>query len=597
MEFRGTSRRGGLILSLLALCWAGGAPAGAQDFRPLRGAEGLLSVDRVLPGAEFQVAVRVSLNPTWHVNANPPSIEWLIPTTVAWQPPEGVVLDPTRFPDAEQVQLAFEETPLAVYSGTFHLTARGRAAADLPAGERTLTAVVTYQACDDTTCLPPRTVEVTIPIPVGAPGEPVTARHADLFASRPAPAPPTPAPGPDPAAGWGDQGLWGLLLLTFGSGLALNLTPCVYPMIPITISFFGGQAGERRGKVLGLAVCYVLGLCLTYSALGVLAASSGQMLGQLLQNPAVLGGVAGVLVALALSMFGVWEFRLPGFLTRHSRARRGYGGALAMGLVMGIVAAPCIGPFVVGLLTFVGQSGDLVKGFWLFFLLSLGLGTPLLVLAVFSGLIHRLPGAGGWMDWVKKLFGCALLVMALYFLLPLLPRGFREVWGFRLLFAGVLTSAGYLAFLEKTTGAGAFRAVKVGLPVLAALAAGWVFWPAPTGGLEWQTLEPAALARARTEGRPVVIDFTADWCVPCQELKHVTFVDPRVVEKANGFLMLQADVTNSSDPKVQELMRTYNVRGVPTVIFLRPDGSEATDLRLLEFVDPDVFLDRLNRLS
>jgi thiol:disulfide interchange protein DsbD len=219
---------------------------------------------------------------------------------------------------------------------------------------------------------------------------------------------------------------WGLLwtlLGVFAGGMALNLTPCVYPIIPVTISYFAGQSDRRQSRLFAHGAFYVIGLAVTNSLLGVTAALTGGLMGSMLQNPVVLMAIATVLVLFAFSLFGLWEMRLPYAVTQFaSRGYAGYFGSLFMGLTMGVVAAPCIGPFVLGLLTWVAALGSAWLGFVVFFTLSLGLGLPLFVLALFSGQLQRLPRSGEWMLWVRKLMGWVLVGMAAYYLRALLPK-------------------------------------------------------------------------------------------------------------------------------------------------------------------------------
>jgi len=227
---------------------------------------------------------------------------------------------------------------------------------------------------------------------------------------------------PGPLYGWA---MILTLLGIFTGGMALNLTPCVYPMIPITVSYFGGQVakgGGGRGRLVMHGLCYMLGLALTNSLLGVVASLTGGLMGAMLQNPIVLLVVAGVLVFFATSLFGLWEMRLPSGLTQAAaKSYTGYLGTLFMGATLGVVAAPCIGPFVLGLLTWVAGMGSPWLGFVVFFTLSLGLGLPLFVLAMFSGQLEKLPRSGGWMVWVRKLMGWVLIGMAAHFIRPILP--------------------------------------------------------------------------------------------------------------------------------------------------------------------------------
>ena len=244
--------------------------------------------------------------------------------------------------------------------------------------------------------------------------------------------------------------IWTLLGI-FAGGMALNLTPCVYPLIPITISYFGGRSDRRQ--LIGHGLCYIGGLSITNSVLGVVAALTGGLMGAMLQNPLVLTFVAAILILLAASLFGLWELRLPsGLMQAASKTYAGYLGTIFMGLAMGVVAAPCIGPFVLGLLTWVASMGSPWLGFIVFFTLSLGLGLPLFFLAIFSGNLNRLPRSGEWMLWVRKLMGWVLVGMALYFIRPVLPKAAGII-----LPAIVALAAGlHLGWIDKTKAS--FRA-------------------------------------------------------------------------------------------------------------------------------------------
>jgi thiol:disulfide interchange protein DsbD len=255
---------------------------------------------------------------------------------------------------------------------------------------------------------------------------------------------------PSPAATPGTMRGWTLALTLAGiflGGMALNLTPCVYPLIPITVSYFGGRSGQGQGKLLAHGFFYIIGLAMTNSILGVVAATTGGLMGAMLQNPWVLATVAAVLLVFASSLFGFWELRLPSGLTQAaSKNYAGYFGTFFMGMTLGVVAAPCIGPFVLGLLTYVGQQGSPLLGFVLFFSLAMGLGFPYLLLGSFAGAVNRLPASGLWMIGVRKVFGVILVALAAYFAAPLLgPTAAAWTMGLALILGGA-----YILLVERT---------------------------------------------------------------------------------------------------------------------------------------------------
>nr|NIR52687.1 DUF255 domain-containing protein [candidate division KSB1 bacterium] len=333
------------------------------------------------------------------------------------------------------------------------------------------------------------------------------------------------------------SGLFLTLLFIFLGGLALNLTPCVYPLIPITISYFVGQASNKISKSFFLALVYVLGMATTYSVLGVVAAMTGGLLGASLQKPAVLIGISVVFLIFAASMFGAFEIRMPTSLTNLAGgSRRGAFGSLFMGLTVGIVAAPCIGPFVLSLLTYVAVQGDPFLGFLMFFVLSLGLGVPFLVLGTFSGLIENLPRSGEWMAWVKKVFGVVMVGVAAYFVSTLIPH----VVYVALLTAVAVIGGLLVGFIDNSRASFAwFKGLKVAIGTVLILFGIWTSvsaWnEANSEHIKWQRYSEELIAQARAEGKPVLIDFYADWCIPCKQIEKTLFSAPSVVAKADQF--------------------------------------------------------------
>ncbi|NOX38003.1 MAG: DUF255 domain-containing protein [Calditrichaeota bacterium] len=599
-----------LAVTVLAQPLSFGPPAGLDILK----VEVVSSVDKLKPGSSAELALRIEIAEGWHINSVKPNEEFLIPTRIAFDPVDGVTFGRLEFPEALQKKFEFSEVPMAVYEGTIYVYTTVALAPDYEAPTVPIKGTVFYQACDDHTCLAPAELNFSREIPVAAPDEAVTALHEDVFRraeEAPQPTPTVLDESSQLARTIESRGMLVAFLVIFVSGLALNLTPCVYPMIPITISYFGGQAGGKRGSLLLHAVIYVLGMAVTYSVLGVFAALTGSILGGWLQNPIVLIFIAGVMVALAMSMFGLYEIRVPAALANFAgQSKRGYLGTLFMGLTVGIIAAPCIGPFVLALFTYVGEKGDPVLGFWMFFVLAIGLGIPFLLLATFSGALNRLPRSGAWMVWVRKIFGFVLLAVGLYFVSPLLGNSLWYLWGLSLIF---LIGGLYLAWIDPTPASGrVFFAVRnlvgvgfliFGLYLAIAGVEGYVdqqldeFARSLEGGvqvtrneIDWQPYSPEALQQARELGKPVFIDFYADWCIPCKELDKFTFTDERVIALSRNFVNLKADLTRFDSPEVEALRNQFRIKGVPTLVFLTPDGKEIPGTRVIGFVNADDFV-------
>jgi len=548
-------------------------------------------------GQSAPIALELTIKSTYHINAEQPLEDFLIGTTVDFKAPSGVVYKKIAFPPAEVRKLDLSPNPMAIYEGTLKITAEVALAPDFKAAEFAIEGSIGYQACDNSMCLPPAEVKFSRKVTVAG-GTGVAA-----------PAAPSASP-------FGGKGLLLTFLFVFLGGLALNLTPCIYPLIPITISYFGGQAEGKKGGVVAHAVIYVLGMAATYSALGVIAAFTGSLFGMALQYPPVLIGIALIMVVLALSMFDVYELRMPAFLNKFAGgSQKGYFGTFFMGLTVGIIAAPCIGPFVLGLLTYVGNKGNVVLGFSLFFVLALGLGVPFLILGIFSGSLNKIPRSGAWMVWVRTIFGFILVGMAIYFLKSLFPNPllYDLSLALTMLLAGI-----YMAWIEPTKTPGKVfpfvrNVIGVVFFVLALLTASGgirgyldeqvnvrIQGMGAAGGakleaIAWTPYSEEKLAAAAREGKTVFIDFFTDWCIACKEMDRDTFSQPEVVAASREFVMLRSNLTTDKDPVIKELYRRYQVRGVPTYVILGPDGKELSDFRLVGFEPKKDFLVRLKK--
>ena len=510
-------------------------------------------VTATLTVADGQAVVEVTVAPGWHVNAHDPRDDFLVPTTLTLLPPDGMRASEVVYAEPVERRLAFGgDRPLRLYAGHVRFTARleGTPAA----GAAPLRAALRYQACNDSRCLPPRTLELVargerLSSPAGAlTTGPVETRVRDWIEG----------------SGYALTFLWVALL-----GLALNLTPCVYPLISVTVAFFGGATGAA-GRPVVRALAYVLGICLTFSGLGVAAALTGSMFGAALQRPAVLAAIALVLIVLAASNLGLYSFRVPAPLMRRvGRVGEGVLGAFFMGLTMGIVAAPCIGPIVVALLLFVGSRQSAALGFALFFTLALGMGAPYVGLAAAAGRLRRLPRSGPWLEWVERAFAFLLLGLAVYFLAPLLrPGTVRAAYAFLGVAAGIV-----LGFLTPGGRRTARWSRQLAGLVLVVVSLGWLISADAGSPITWVPFSEEALARATAAGRPVLIDVGADWCLPCREMERTTFRDPAVVRTANAFATLKIDAT-AGDERVQTILQRFNVPGVPTYLLLDASGRE-----------------------
>lgn len=468
---------------------------------------------------------------------------------------------------------------------------------------------VTYQGCGDVgVCFPPETKKLVLAVATDT--QPPVATAVTLAGTA------------ERSESEGDierllqRGSLALILASFfGFGLALALTPCVFPMIPILSGIIVKQGGTiSRSRAALLSGAYVLGMALTYALAGVAAGLSGTMISGALQNPWVLGAFAALFVVLALSMFGLFELQLPASLqSRFAAASEGRNGSLGgvalMGALSALIIGPCIAPPLAGALLYIARTGDAMLGGAALFVMALGMGTPLMLVGVFSREI--LPKAGGWMNAVTKGFGVALLATALWIVSPVLPHWMLMLGGAALL---IVTAVFLHALDPLPASAGGWLRLWKGIGV-GFLIAGCSLMIGLLGGSR-DMLQPLAGARAiaaarepirferissvkeldarlGASGRPVLLDFYADWCISCKEMERETFSDPAVEKRMSEFVLIQADVTaNSADHK--ELLKRFNLFGPPAVIMFDNRGRELPDKRVVGFMPADRFRETLD---
>ncbi len=560
----------------------------------------VLSTNGVKTGQSFTAAVVVDIIPPWHINSNKPLDEFSIATVLNIDKSNDFTISEIFYPEPVMKKLMSSGSASSLFEGKIIIEVIGNIS-DTAKDDIVFSGNLGYQGCNNSSCLAPNETKFSMKLKLLESNEIIKDENSEIFSNLVTHLPEEKQTDSNNneaifnvEKSFAQKGVFLTFLLIFLGGLGLNFTPCIYPLIPITMSYFGGQASNKKGKRIVLAVLYVLGIATINSTLGTVAALSGGLLGSFMQNPIVLIVIAGIMLTMAFSMFGFFEFGLPSFLTNLSGgSKSGYIGAFGMGLTMGLVAAPCIGPFVIGLLTYVAAVGNPFIGFSMFFTLSMGLGLPFVFLAFYSSKISSLPRAGDWMVGVRTIFGFILIGMALYFLHPLINEQI-----FVILFPVYLAITGvFLLLIDKSGKTNkVFFYFKQTIAIATIFFAGWFMKPNShtTGNeMDWVKFSTEIFDSALESNSPVIIDFYANWCIPCKELDKLTFVDPEIVELSNEFTLLKVDLTSEPEGKIKDLKDRYNVKGVPTIIFIDKNGNELKKARTLGFVKPDIFIEKM----
>ncbi len=529
----------------VGLVWLAGAPAA-------RAAEAFLDPEQAFHltarvADDHTLALRFEVAPGYYLYRERFDVRAVAPDVVLAPPvyPAGVVKFDETFQKDVEVYHDSLEVPLTMQSASAQFTL-----------------TVTHQGCADKgLCYPPQVHQLQVRAEAGA-LRTVRVLAADALTGAPSPS----SLDALPESGVFDRfgtvlrsgNLWAVAGMFALAGVLLSFTPCVLPMVPILSSIILGQgvaSSRRRG--LALSVAYALGMALVYTAMGVAAGLAGEGLAAALQTPWVLGAFALVLVALSLSMFGVYELQLPSsWQTRlhvaSSQVEGGrYGGVFVMGGVSALIVGPCVAAPLAGALVYISQTRDVVLGGVALFAMACGMSVPLVLVGLSAGSL--LPKAGAWMVWVKRGFGVLLLAVAAWMVWPVLPFG-------------------------KT-----------------AETPGTAMHTTPGDGVVFRRIRTVAeLDEAvRTAGRPVLLDFYADWCVSCKEMERFTFIDPAVKARMGEMLLLQVDVTaNNAEDKA--LMRRYGLFGPPAILLFDAAGRELPERRIIGFQSAATFLSHLN---
>ncbi|MCQ9061945.1 protein-disulfide reductase DsbD [Vibrio alginolyticus] len=481
--------------------------------------------------------------------------------------------------------------------------------------------VVQYQGCAKAGfCYPPETRVIPISAFTSSNSDSTTATTASKAEQAPTATPPAaqsstsgdtssaPVTQQDSlAANLADNWWTPLLFLALGVGLAF--TPCVLPMYPILTSIVLGSGKLSQRRALGLSFVYVQGMALTYTLLGLVVASAGMQFQAAMQHPYVLIGLSVLFIALALSMFGLYSLQLPSsvqtWLNNLSNKQQGgsSAGVFAMGAISGLVCSPCTTAPLSGALLYVAQSGDLLTGGIALYALAMGMGIPLILVAVFGNKL--LPKAGGWMDRVKTLFGFILLAAPIFLLERIMP----EMWSTILWSALGIAAFGWLYHIKNSLEFGGWKQSAVGIiAVLGLLASAQPILNYWFGNSTTQTQQATVsftrianvaeleeqLALAKAAGKPVMLDFYADWCVACKEFEKYTFHAPSVEAKLQDFVLLQADVTKNQVQDI-ELLKHMNVLGLPTIEFWDASGEHVSNARLTGFMQAEPFLEHIKQ--
>ncbi len=575
---------------------------------PLTIVESHFSQSQVSAGATAELVFKLQLDKHFHAYADR--------FKVKIENPDEIKIDKLKISPLVQFKDAVSGKMKEGMEGSATASALSEFPIGMKPGKYNVDVAFQYQACSKDTCLFPITLHVKVPFELlaGAKGAEVNLAAASV------------GPKSGESAKKTDlenalsKGFLSAILFVFAVGFLTSLTPCIYPMIPITLAVLGAKSkNQTRARSFFLSITYVLGIGLTYSILGVIAASTGSLFGSALSNIYVVTAIALVFVIMGLSMYGLFEIQAPAFIRNRlgsGQSQAGYGGAFATGLVAGIVASPCIGPVLVTILAYIAQTQNLLLGFILLFTFAMGMGVLFVVLGTFSQLFNKVPKAGAWMETVKFIFGTTMVGMGLYYVAPIYPN-----WLFQALLALalILIASNFGAF-DANQGLSPLGRMRKGF-MLSVFVIGTLFavlgalnkmniqlsgmgsqeyaanQKNPSGPkMNWQSYSSDLLTKATQNHQAVIVDFSADWCGACKELEKYTFTDKDIITESQRFVLLRVDATEESE-SLTKLKNQYKVVGLPTMIFIDSKGQTQDSLTLTGFEEAPGFLKRMKTVQ